>query len=97
MLCSPRKRAQQTAKLAGFGDYIVDSNLAEWNYGDYEGLTADYAQLIAQLLHVDVQVRRYDVFPVKRLTTKEDVDAYLETIRKKLYDTLEANDGIQIN
>lgn len=44
-----------------------------------------------------VQVRRYDVFPVKRLTTKEDVDVYLETIRKKLYDTLEANDGIQIN
>ena len=44
-----------------------------------------------------VQVRRYDVFPVKRLTTKQDVDAYLETIRKKLYDTLEANDGIQIN
>ena len=44
-----------------------------------------------------VQVRRYDVFPVKRLTTKEDVDVYLETIRKKLYDTLDANDGIQIN
>ena len=44
-----------------------------------------------------VQVRRYDVFPVKRLTSKEDVDGYLETIRKKLYDTLEANDGIQIN
>ena len=43
------------------------------------------------------QIRRYDVFPVKRLTTKEDVDVYLETIRKKLYDTLEANDGIQIN
>ena len=44
-----------------------------------------------------VQVRRYDVFPVKRLTTKENVDVYLETIRKKLYDTLESNDGIQIN
>jgi hypothetical protein len=43
------------------------------------------------------QVRRYDVFPVKRLTSKEDVDGYLEDIRKKLYDTLEANDGIQIN
>jgi len=43
------------------------------------------------------QVRRYDVFPVKRLTTKEDVDVYLEAIRKKLYDTLESNDGIQIN
>ncbi len=43
------------------------------------------------------QIRRYDVFPVKRLTTKEDVDDYLETIRKRLYDTLESNDGIQIN
>jgi len=43
------------------------------------------------------QVRRYDVFPVKRLTSKEDVDGYLDGIRKKLYDTLEANDGIQIN
>ena len=44
-----------------------------------------------------VQVRRYDVFPVKRLASREDVDQYLEGIRKKLYDTLEANDGIQIN
>jgi cell division septum initiation protein DivIVA len=44
-----------------------------------------------------VQVRRYDVFPVKRLTSREEVDSYLESIRKKLYDTLEANDGIQIN
>jgi hypothetical protein len=43
------------------------------------------------------QIRRYDVFPVKRLTSQEDVDQYLDTIRKKLYETLEANDGIQIN
>ena len=43
------------------------------------------------------QVRRYDVFPVKRLASKEDVDGYLDGIRKKLYDTLEANDGIQIS
>ncbi|MGI1658237.1 MAG: BREX system P-loop protein BrxC [Desulfitobacterium sp.] len=43
------------------------------------------------------QIRRYDVFPVKRLTSREDVEQYLEGIRKKLYDTLEANDGIQIN
>lgn len=43
------------------------------------------------------QVRRYDVFPVKRLTSRQDVDGYLDGIRKKLYDTLEANDGIQIN
>jgi len=44
-----------------------------------------------------VQVRRYDVFPVKRLQSREEVDAYLEGIKKKLYDTLESNDGIQIN
>lgn len=44
-----------------------------------------------------VTVRRYDVFPVKRLQSKEDVDQYIEAIRKKLYDTLEDNDGIQIN
>lgn len=44
-----------------------------------------------------VQIRRYDVFPVKRLASREDVDGYLETIRQKLYDTLKENDGIQIN
>jgi len=44
-----------------------------------------------------VQIHRYEAFPVKRLTSREDVDGYLETIRKKLYDTLEENDGIQIN
>jgi hypothetical protein len=44
-----------------------------------------------------VQVRRYDVFPIKLLTSREDVDGYLETIRKKLYDALEVNDVIQIN
>jgi len=43
------------------------------------------------------QIRRYDVFPVKRLQSREDVDSYIESIRKKLYDTLENNDGIQIN
>jgi hypothetical protein len=44
-----------------------------------------------------VQVRRYDVFPVRRLSSKDDVDGYLDDIRKKLYDTLEASDGVQIN
>lgn len=42
-------------------------------------------------------VRRYDVFPVKRLTSRDDVESYLETIRQKLYKALDANDGIQIN
>ena len=42
------------------------------------------------------QVRRYELFPARRLTTAEEVDGYLEGIRKKCLDTLEANDGIQI-
>lgn len=40
---SPRQRAKRTAELAGFADRLaVDPDLAEWFYGDYEGVrTAD--------------------------------------------------------
>ena len=39
---SPMVRAQQTARLAGLTspEPIVDADLAEWNYGDYEGRTS---------------------------------------------------------
>jgi hypothetical protein len=43
-----------------------------------------------------VQIRRYDIFTVKRLQSREDIDAYLENIKMKLYNTLDNNDGIQI-
>ncbi|MBM6897420.1 BREX system P-loop protein BrxC [Pseudoflavonifractor capillosus] len=42
-------------------------------------------------------VRRYDLCSVKRLQSKEDIDAYVEGIRQKLYQTLESCDGVQIN
>lgn len=42
-------------------------------------------------------VRRYDLCSVKRLQTTEDVDAYVETIRKKLLQALEDSDGVQIS
>ncbi|THV43123.1 histidine phosphatase family protein [Glycomyces buryatensis] len=38
---SPRKRASQTAELAGLAVTAVKDDLAEWAYGDYEGLTLD--------------------------------------------------------
>jgi len=40
-LSSPRSRAIETARLAGFGTRIeVDPNLAEFDYGEFEGLTS---------------------------------------------------------
>ncbi|MCU1655511.1 MAG: phosphoglycerate mutase [Pseudonocardiales bacterium] len=39
VLCSPRERAQATARLAGLRVDAIDEDLAEWDYGDYEGLT----------------------------------------------------------
>jgi probable phosphoglycerate mutase len=37
-LCSPRRRATETAELAGLSP-TIDERLVEWNYGEYEGLT----------------------------------------------------------
>lgn len=39
VLSSPRQRAVDTAVLAGLGRPEIDLDLAEWDYGDYEGLT----------------------------------------------------------
>jgi probable phosphoglycerate mutase len=41
VLTSPRLRARRTAELAGFPDAQVDDDLAEWDYGELEGLTSD--------------------------------------------------------
>lgn len=40
VLCSPRRRALDTARLAGFANPEIDPALAEWDYGGYEGLTS---------------------------------------------------------
>ncbi|MDI5940014.1 MULTISPECIES: histidine phosphatase family protein [unclassified Micromonospora] len=39
VLASPRRRALRTAELAGLAVTAVDEDLAEWNYGRYEGVT----------------------------------------------------------
>jgi len=39
VLTSPRSRASETARLAGFDKVAVDDELQEWDYGELEGLT----------------------------------------------------------
>jgi probable phosphoglycerate mutase len=39
---SPRQRARRTCELAGWGAAaVVEPDLAEWDYGDFEGLRSD--------------------------------------------------------
>jgi broad specificity phosphatase PhoE len=40
VLSSPRKRALRTAELAGLRVTETAEDLAEWNYGEYEGITS---------------------------------------------------------
>lgn len=39
VLTSPRLRARQSAELAGYPEAKVDDDLAEWDYGSYEGIS----------------------------------------------------------
>ena len=40
VMCSPLQRAQRTCELGGLGSQAqVETNLREWDYGNYEGMT----------------------------------------------------------
>lgn len=42
-------------------------------------------------------LRRYDVLPQKRLSSPDEINAYVETLRTILLDALKENDAIQLN
>jgi hypothetical protein len=37
------------------------------------------------------------IFPAKTLTSEEEVDAYLESVRKNMIQMLSGHDGIKLN
>lgn len=73
VLTSPRRRARRTAELAGFPDAVPDDDLAEWAYGEYEGLTS--LQIQAEVPHWSIWTH-----PTPGGETADEVGARLDRV-----------------
>lgn len=86
VLTSPRRRARDTAALAGFPTAEVDEDLVEWSYGPGEGLTSD--QIRAQVpgwriwTHGAPAMERDEEFPPGEVV--DDVAARLSRVVERV-------------
>jgi probable phosphoglycerate mutase len=83
VLSSPRRRARHTAELAGFTgghEPQLDEDLAEWAYGDYEGLTSP---------EIAEQVPGWTIWthPVPGGESAEEVSARLDRVVARVRDS----------
>jgi broad specificity phosphatase PhoE len=89
VLCSPRERARRTAELAGLVVDEVTEELAEWNYGDYEGLTTD---------EIRAKVPNWTVWshPIPHGETGDEVGARASRLLDRVTSSLASGDVILV-
>jgi probable phosphoglycerate mutase len=89
VLCSPRERTRRTAELAGLVVDEVTEDLAEWNYGDYEGLTTD---------EIRAKVPNWTVWshPIPHGETGDEVGARASRLLDRVTSSLASGDVILV-
>ena len=88
VLVSPRQRALETCRIAGFGDVaVVDDGLQEWNYGEAEGKTTPEMR---QIYGPDWSVWSS---PLKGGETPDEVGVRADAVIAKSLAAAEASDG----
>lgn len=93
---------RESEALAAASPTLLDASITQIiTYKD--GVCRRLEQRIAEKDHPEAPklrvatLRRYDVLPQKRLSSAEDVNAYVEALRAKLLENLKNNDAIQMN
>jgi probable phosphoglycerate mutase len=89
ILSSPRSRALRTAELAGLTVTEVTEDVAEWDYGDYEGLTTP---------QIREQVPDWTVWthPCPAGETADEIGARAAKVVQRIRATLPAGDVVVV-
>ncbi|GLZ29885.1 phosphoglycerate mutase [Lentzea sp. NBRC 105346] len=89
VMTSPRQRATRTAELAGLHVTETTELLAEWNYGDYEGVTTP---------KIRETVPGWTVWthPIPHGETAEQVEQRAKAVLKTAREALQAGDVVLV-